>query len=255
LAEWFDHCCTLYDTSYEPDILIYPEIYQPYVRGKFHICLALGKNAPIRPHADLVICRSQEIVEWVQDQNPNLKTVLILPSIDRRIFEYDGRPKQDVICYMTRPHKHPETAGYLRDMYRDKVMEIIDAHEKQVAEALRNAKVFVWRGHEYEGSPRPPKEALVAGCVVVGLASDLSEKQHINFGIRCASEEELIKMAGEALDMPVPLDEQRAVVRDSKEEKRDWLEVLGNIKIRRNVVSWFTKAFEKRGSFLENMEF
>ncbi len=116
--------------------------------------------------------------------SPNISALLILPSINRSVFEYDGRPKRNLICYMTRPHKHPETAELLRQKYGGKVMEIVDCSEREVAEILKSAKVFVWRGDDKEGSPRPPKEALVAGCVVVGLQSDLSEQYHTNFGIK-----------------------------------------------------------------------
>jgi len=231
LASWFTHHCELYDYSYSPDVLIYPEVYQPHVSGvKYHICFALG-HRHIEPHADLTVCRSYGILNWLKEQQPEMPATLILPGIDRSIFEYDRRPKQDIICVMSRPHKHPETARFLRDEYGDKVMEIVDFSEAAVAEALRNAKVFVWRGADQEGSPRPPKEALVAGCVVVGLESDLDENHHIDFGIRCSSVDELIRMAGEALQMPVPTDEQRSVIRDSTEEKQDWLALLQNLEI------------------------
>lgn len=231
LASWFAHQCDLYDYSYSPDVLIYPEVYQPHVRGmKYHICFALGHQR-IEPHADLTVCRSSDILNKVREQNPDMPTTLILPSIDRSVFEYDGRPKKDMICYMKRHHKHPETAGLLRDEYGDKVVEIVDFSEAEVAETLKNAKVFVWRGADQEGSPRPPKEALVAGCVVVGLESDLDENHHLNFGIRCSSVGELIRMAGEALTMPVPTGEQRSVIRDGTEEKQDWLALLQNIDI------------------------
>lgn len=102
-----------------------------------------------------------------------------------------------------------------------------------MAEALKKAKVFVWRGADKEGSPRPPKEALVAGCWVVGLESDLNEGYHTDFGIRCSTVDELIKMAGEALKMPMPTEGQRAIIRDSKEEKQDWLALLKCLDIRR----------------------
>ena len=59
------------------------------------------------------------MVDWVKQQNPKLRTVLIEPSIHRSIFEYDGRPKREQICYMTRAHKFPETAGLLRERYRE----------------------------------------------------------------------------------------------------------------------------------------
>ena len=233
LASWFTHRCELYDYSYFPDVLVYPEIYQPYVAGKYHICFALGKYARIAPHADLVVCKSQEILRWVKEQLPDIPAVLIAPSINRSVFEYQDEPKEDIICYMTRPHKYPETAHYLRYAYGDRVLEIKDFSEREVAKALRQAKVFVWRGDEKEGSPRPPKEALVAGCNVVGLATDLHARYHTDFGIRCSSLDELIQMAGEALRMPVPTAEQRAVVRDSCEEKQDWLKLLKRLDIGR----------------------
>ena len=226
LASWFTHRCELYDYSYSPDVLVYPEIYQPYVAGKYHICFALGKYAPVEPHADLVVCKSPEILRWVKEQHTHIPAILIAPSIDRSVFEYQCEPKHDIICYMTRPHKYPETAQYLRHYYGDRVVEIKDFSEREVAAAFKQSKVFVWRGDEREGSPRPPKEALVAGCNVVGLAVDLHERYHTDFGIRCSTLDELFQMAGDALRLPMPTAEQRSVVRDSNEEKQDWLQLL-----------------------------
>jgi hypothetical protein len=241
LASWFGHNCKPYRYSYSPDILIYPEIYQPYVKGKYHICYALGKHSPIEPHADLVVCKSHEILQWVKRQHPHIPTALILPSIDRSVFEYDGRPKEDVIFYMTRRHKHPETAQLLRKEYGAKVREIVNFSEAQVAEALKGAKVFVWRGDDKEGSPRPPKEALSAACIVVGLACDLNERYHTDFGIRCSTVDELIQMAGAALKMPLPTSEQRSVIRDSDEEKQDWLALLKRLDVGRARLPWFRR--------------
>src|SRR5438309_5740539 len=133
---------------------------------------------------------------------------------------------------MTRPDKHPETAILLRDAYGDSVKEIVNLSEADVAETLKDAKVFVWRGYITEGSPRPPKEALVAGCTVVGLESELNERHHTNFGVRCSTVDELIKMAGESLKMPVPTEQERSVVRDSTEEKQDWLTLLKGLDLR-----------------------
>jgi hypothetical protein len=229
LATWFSHNCELYDYSYPPDIVIYPEVYQPNVAGKYNVCFALGQHAPIQPHASITICRSVQISDWVAAQLPNAAKALILPSIKRAIFEYDDRPKKSIICYMTRPNKHPETAELLRKRYGDLVVEIVDQTEAQVAETLRNAKVFVWRGSDKEGSPRPPKEALVAGCVVVGLESELTERQHINFGVHCSNESQLIQMAGQALDMPTPSIDQRSMVRDSQAEKNDWIALFKSL--------------------------
>jgi hypothetical protein len=232
LASWFDHRCKLYDGSYNPDVLIYPEVYQPHVdQVRYHVCFAVGKLKPIAAHADLTVCKSADTASWVTAQHPHMATALIAPSIDRSIFEYDGRTKKDLICYMTRPRKHPETAEQLRRRYGDRLCEIVDRSESEVAELLKDAKVFVWRGNdqEGEGSPRPPKEALVAGCLVVGLKSDLNDRYLTNWGIQCATMDELLEMAGEALKMPMPTAQERAVVRDKKEEMADWLALLTNL--------------------------
>ncbi|MGZ5023194.1 MAG: hypothetical protein ACXWAX_11470, partial [Chthoniobacterales bacterium] len=209
-----------------PDLVVYPEIYQPQNEGAFQICFALGKWGDISPHADLAVCRSKALTHWVAAQHPALPMSLIRPGINRSVFEYDGRPKQDVICYMTRPHKHPETVALLRKRYGNKVVEIVNCSEAEVAEILKGAKIFVWRGNDKEGSPRPPKEALVAGCVVVGLTSDLNADFHTDFGLQCDTLNELIKRCDEALVMPVPTAVERSVVRDAEEEKRDWIALL-----------------------------
>ena len=237
LADWFGHRCRLYDFSYVPDVLVYPEIYQPYLVGKTHVCFALGKHASVLPHADLVACKSNEILDWVTSELPGARTALVEPSIERAVFEYDGRPKKDLICYMTRPHKHPETARLLREAYGEKVFEIVDFTEAEVAEALRDAKVFVWRGDYREGSPRPPKEALVAACVVVGLEEDLHRRYPTDFGVRCSTVDELIRKAGEALSMPPPTEEERSLVRDSADEKRDWHTLFARFDIQRGKLS------------------
>ena len=225
LAEWFGHNCRLYDYTYLPDLVVYPEVYQPRIPDRRHICFVLGKYGHVEPHADLAVCRSQALVTWVAEQNSPVPTTLLLPGIDRKIFEYDGRQKADVICYMTRPHKHPETADLLRERYGQKVVEIVDRHESEVAEILKGAKVFVWRGTDKEGSPRPPKEALVAGCGVVGLTADLDAAHHTDFGLRCATVDELIETAGLALSLPIPTDAERALIREVDQEKDDWVRI------------------------------
>jgi hypothetical protein len=225
LAKWFGHNCQLYDYTYLPDLVVYPEVYQPKVPNRRQICFVLGKYGIVEPHADLAVCRSQALVDWVAEHNPRMPAALLHPGIDRKLFEYDGREKRGLICYITRPHKHPETADLLRERYGDKVVEIVDRSENEVAEILKSSKVFVWRGNDKEGSPRPPKEALVAGCVVVGMAADLDAAHHIDFGLRCTTVEELIDTAGHALSVPIPTLAERAIIRDVVEEKADWVRI------------------------------
>jgi hypothetical protein len=227
MAGWFHHRCKPYDFSYTPRVVLYPEVYQPQLpHVEHHVCLALGKNGKIgqvQPHATLAVCKSPAIVSWVRATNRSTPTVIVPPSIDRALFEYDGRPKRDIICYMRRPNKHPETAQALRQRYGDKVVDIAGIPEAEVAQILKEAKVFVWRSGPKEGSPRPPKEALVAGCVVVGLKTDLCDDYFTNFGVRCSTVDEVIEAAGEGLKMPVPTREERSVVRDKNDETLDWI--------------------------------
>jgi hypothetical protein len=226
LATWFAHSCSLYDGSYRPDLVIYPEIHQPHLDTGHHICFALGKYGDISPHAELVVCRSNEIERWVLEQPPGIPLTVLLPSINRAIFEYRGEQKQDQICYMTRPHKHPEMADLLHERYGSKVIEIVERTETEVADIMKTCRVFVTRGNDKEGSPRPPKEALVAGCVVVGLKADLNPSYHTDFGLRCDTVEEMIDRCAEALTMPIPSEQERSCVRDVEEEKQEWISLI-----------------------------
>jgi hypothetical protein len=144
----------------------------------------------------------------------------------------DG-PKENNITYMTRANKHPEMAQALRERYGDQVVEIFNCDERGVAEILKDAKVFVWRASDHEGSPRPPKEAQVAGCVVVGLKEELHELHCTDFGIQCATIDELMGKAGEALSMDIPSEEERARVRDSRDEREDWHALVGRLSLAR----------------------
>jgi hypothetical protein len=234
LVDWFEHSVRLYQKEYEPHLVAYPAKYPCNLGSNvFHLCCVFGKYKTVEPHADLVVCKSPDTLEWIKQHNPGVPTVIVAPSIRRARFEYDGRPKQDQICYMTRPNKSPETAVLLRERYGDKLVEIINQPEAAVAEMLKSAKVFVWRSSDKEGSPRPPKEALVAGCVVVGLKDDLNAQFYTDFGVRCSSVDELIRKAGEALTMPMPTVQERAVVRDSEQEKQDWLQLIRSLKVKR----------------------
>lgn len=233
LADWFEHRCRIFDFSYKPNLIVYPEVYQPDIPGgTFQICFALGRHQKIEPRCNLVVCKSPAVADWVKEDYPNMRQELIRPSIERRIFEYDGRPKRNIITYMTRAGKYPETAQDLRAIYGDQIVEIINCDEHGVAELLKDAKVFLWRGGDREGSPRPPKEALVAGCTVVGLKQDLHASLDTDFGIRCTTIDEMVHMAGEALTMDIPSEAVRSCVRDSREEREEWHALVNRLDLR-----------------------
>jgi hypothetical protein len=47
--------------------------------------------------------------------------------------------------------------------------------------------------------------------------------------------DELIEMAGESLTLPLPSLEERAVIRDKKEEMRDWLALINSLTTNRGI--------------------
>ncbi|MDP9004765.1 MAG: hypothetical protein M3N12_08235, partial [Verrucomicrobiota bacterium] len=50
LAHWFSHRCRIFDFSYEPDLIVYPEVFQPEIRpNAFKICCALGQYQKVEP--------------------------------------------------------------------------------------------------------------------------------------------------------------------------------------------------------------
>ena len=227
VATWFHHQCLAYDYSYVPDVLIYPELHQVhYPEVKHHICFVQGRFSEVEAHASLAVFKSPGTLSWARARNPRTSAALIPPGIDRQIFDYDGRPKKEIICFMPRPHRYPETGQRLREQHGAKVVDILGRSEVEVAELLKEAKVFVWRGSDKDGSPRPPREALAAGCVVVGLETDLNDDHGTTFGLTCSSVDELVQRAGEALDMPIPSQEERSVIRDKKDELRDWVNLI-----------------------------
>ncbi|MDQ2868851.1 MAG: hypothetical protein M3R59_10675, partial [Verrucomicrobiota bacterium] len=119
LAAWFTHDCELDGALTENvDLVIYPEIFQPRLSpDTFYLCFAIGRFQNIQPHADLVVCRSTGVAQWLQEHAPQLRHCVIDASIERRRFEYDGRVKRDQICYFMRAEKSPETAALLRERY------------------------------------------------------------------------------------------------------------------------------------------
>jgi hypothetical protein len=64
---------------------------------------------------------------------------------------------------------------------------------------------------------------------VVGLKSDLNADFHTDFGLQCDSVDELLECCNQALAMSVPGESERSVVRDSEEEKRDWISLLRDL--------------------------
>ena len=229
-ADWFDHDAVEYASTWttKPDLIIYPEDFQPRMKDVKNVCFALGTTKKIEPHADYVVCKASETVEFAKAYVDSKKIRVIESSIDINTFKYDGREKKEQVAYMLKQHKHPEMAKLLYAKFGPKYVNILDKTEQEVAEILKDSKVFVWRGWAFEGSPRPPKEAYVAGCHVVGPTNDLSELYGTDFGHKCVSEEDILKTAERLLTEPVA-EPDLSLIRDSKAEKQDWLDFISEI--------------------------
>jgi hypothetical protein len=230
IADWFDHNAVEYDSicSTEPDLVIYPEDYQPLMGTMKHVCFALGTTKKIEYHADYVVCKSRETVEFAKEFIDSKKIKVIESSININKFKYDGREKKEQVAYMLKQHKHPEMAKLLYSKFGPKYVNIANKTEQEVAEILKDTKVFVWRGWDFEGSPRPPKEAYAAGCHVVGPTNDLSEMYGTDFGYKCNSEEHILNTAEMLLTEPV-IEPDLSLIRDGADEKQDWLDFISEI--------------------------
>src|SRR4051812_14892610 len=88
LVNWFPHHCKIFDQTYQPHVVVYPEVYQPNLGDKyFHVCFALGKYGTIQPHADLVVCKTPDMYDWIKAQHAQLNVALVQPSINRSLFD------------------------------------------------------------------------------------------------------------------------------------------------------------------------
>ena len=130
-----------------------------------------GDDYPEWTPEPAVWASSETSVEVLRKLHPKLTTSLVPYVIDLDLFAPARRRSRKVVLM---PRKRPREAALLMALFRAddrfadvELVAVEDLTERQTADHLASASVFVALGHE-EGFGLPVAEALAAGCVVVG---------------------------------------------------------------------------------------
>jgi hypothetical protein len=173
------------------DLLVIPEVYGPGLadigpgirkvifnqnayntfHGYDHLT---APGATSYDHPDVVgaVCVSDDNAAYLRYGFPHLDVERITYQLDPTLWWSPEGPRKRRLTYM--PRKHADQAGQVlnllsqRGALRD--VEVVPLHgmsETEVAAAQRESLVFLSFGYP-EGCPFPPKEAMAAGCLVVG---------------------------------------------------------------------------------------
>ncbi|PTL59120.1 glycosyltransferase [Paraconexibacter algicola] len=195
---WFEHATPVVCAAQAApvpgrDLLVVPEVYGPRLgeiapgvrkvvfnqnayntfHGYDHVT-APGTTAYDHPEVAGAVCVSDDNAAYLRYAFPHLDVRRITYQLDPALWfvEETGAPRPRRLTYM--PRKHADQAGQVlnilsqRGALRD--VEVVPLHgmnEREVAAAQRSSLVFLSFGYP-EGCPFPPKEAMAAGCLVVG---------------------------------------------------------------------------------------
>lgn len=119
-----------------------------------------------------VISISDDNEQYLRYVFPNIKCFRLRhPSRDPRVFSFSERKKKQ-ICFM--PRKRYEDALQVinilkfRAALKDWNIKIISGRtQEEVAQIMKESLIFLSFGYP-EGSPLPPTEAMLCGCIVIG---------------------------------------------------------------------------------------
>jgi len=194
---WFEHttpviCAAQASPVPGRDLLVVPEVYGPRLgeiapgvrkvvfnqnayntfHGYDHVT-PRGTTAYDHPQVAGAVCVSDDNAAYLRYAFPDLDVQRITYQLDPALwFTEPDRPRARRITYM--PRKHADQAGQVlnilsqRGALRDvEVLPLDRMNEQEVAAAQREALLFLSFGYP-EGCPFPPKEAMAAGCLVVG---------------------------------------------------------------------------------------
>lgn len=144
----------------------------PY--GTFRGSSLAALYAP-NPYADprllavLTISRDAEV--YLTYAFPAVRVVRFTKAVDPAVFS-EGNEKRRQICFM--PRKNQKDAIQILSLLRARgaldgfeTLPIDGLPETRVAEIMRESLVFLSLSHA-EGLPRPPMEAMLSECLVVG---------------------------------------------------------------------------------------
>ncbi len=144
-----------------------------YIQNHFYAGFGEGAASYADYGVTDIFCSSRTILDYARQRHPSLASHLIAYGIDVSMF-HPAAARQDRIAFM--PRKRPIEIGYIRDMFRFlypayrswQWQELSNRDEKEVAQAMSEAKVFLSLSR-LEGFGLTPLEAMAGGCVVAGF--------------------------------------------------------------------------------------
>lgn len=124
------------------------------------------------PRIEGMIVVSRQNEQMMRLGFPNLPLYYFHKSVDPEVFK-PTPPKQNRICFFPRKQmgSAKQVMAILKKRGRLDGFELVpmkNMTQDEVAEVMGASKVFL-SFSESEGLPRPPMEAMMAGCVVVGF--------------------------------------------------------------------------------------
>lgn len=131
-----------------------------------------GQTAYDHHEVSGAICVSDDNAAYLRHAFPHLDVRRITYQLDPELWFVPEGPRRRRLTYM--PRKHPEQAAQVLNILSQRgalddveVVALDGMTETEVAAAQRESLVFLSFGYP-EGCPFPPKEAMAAGCLVVG---------------------------------------------------------------------------------------
>lgn len=193
---WFEHatpvvCAAQAGPRPGIDLLAIPEVYGPRLGdiapgvrkvvfnqnayNTFHgyePVTPRGRTAYDHPEVSGAICVSDDNAAYLRYAFPDLDVRRITYQLDPALWFVRDAPRRRRLTYMPRKHSDQSLQvlnilsqrGALDDV---EVMPLDRMSETAVAAAQREALAFLSFGYP-EGCPFPPKEAMAAGCLVIG---------------------------------------------------------------------------------------
>jgi glycosyltransferase involved in cell wall biosynthesis len=188
-CDWFAHSTRVAaapDVTLGPhDVLVVPEIYGPHLDKlpDGPTLVAFNQNAYLTfdrvPPGQAVrydgfaraLTVSPDSAEFLRFAFPGLDVRVVPNAIDPTVFHPAPSPPGRTLALM--PRKRPAEADQVLRLLGDRldgweVVTIAGGSERDVAEAMRGAAIFLAFGHQ-EGFGLPPAEAMASGCYVVGF--------------------------------------------------------------------------------------
>jgi glycosyltransferase involved in cell wall biosynthesis len=166
-------------------LLEFPGKKVVFNKNVYHGFQVFGSERPpfypyLDPQLACIFAVSEHNREYLSFAYPHVKVIKVDPGIDANVFTYNPirRKKRMIACILKAPamlltlyHALQSRADAGLNDLKDYEWVFLDGRtEKEVAEVLRDALIFIFTSVE-EGLGRMPLEAMLSGSLVAGFAS------------------------------------------------------------------------------------